>query len=323
MNIIKKNGYSIAVNDGICDIGGCVLALGNFDGVHLAHQKLLLRAIEIKNSIGASLVGAWSFEENPLCALTDNPPPFIYNAQTKAEIMLSMGMDFVILCDFKHFKDMAPSDFVETHLIGELGCIGAVCGFNYSFGKFGAGKPALLKSYFSPDSFDMVEEFKIDGETVSSTRIRKYILDGNIKRVADMLGRPFHIDMPVVCGKRLGRTINFPTANQYFIKGSVIPKIGIYATRCTTCDGKQYIGVTNVGVRPTVDNNGVVNAETHILDFNSDIYGQSLKVEFIAYLRDEKKHSSLLELREAISNDAKMARDIVHIDCNGKKAVQK
>lgn len=322
MKIIKKNGYNIAVRDGVFDIGDCVLALGNFDGVHLAHRKLLLRAIDIKNSIGASLVGAWSFEENPLCALTDNPPPYIYNAHTKAEIMLSMGMDFVILCDFKYFKDMSPSCFVQTHLIGELGCIGAVCGFNYSFGKFGAGKPELLKSYFSSERFDMVEEFKLDGETVSSTKVRKYILEGNVNRAADMLGRPFHINMPIVRGKRIGRTINFPTANQYFEKGSVIPKIGIYATRCTTSDGKQYIGVTNVGVRPTVDSNGVINAETHILDFDSDIYGQSLKVEFISYLRDEKKHSSLSELGEAISIDTKIARETVNKDCHSKKAVQ-
>lgn len=319
MNIIKKNGYSVAVNGNDFDIGGCVLALGNFDGVHLAHKELLKRAIEIKSSIGAKLVGAWSFEENPLCVLTDNPPPFIYNSQTKAEIMLSMGIDFVILCDFKFFKDMSPEDFVETHLIGELGCIGAVCGFNYSFGKFGAGKPELLKKYFADGCFSVVEEYKLDRETVSSTKIRKYILDGNVQRAAKMLGRPFSIVMPVVFGKQLGRTINFPTANQNFPKGSVIPKIGIYATRCTDLDGKQYIGVTNVGVRPTVDNNGVVNAETYILDFNSDIYGQNLKIEFIAYLRDEKKHSSLSELSDSISNDAKIARDIVNIGCNEKR----
>lgn len=320
MNIIKKNGYSIAVNDVNIDIDGCVLALGNFDGVHLAHQKLLLRAIEIKNSTGAACVGAWSFNENPLCALTDNPPPFIYDSRTKAEIMLSMGMDFVILCDFKHFKDMSPEDFIETHLIGELGCVGAVCGFNYSFGKFGAGKPELLKSYFDSAKFDMVEEYKLDGETVSSTNIRRYILEGNLQRAADMLGRRFHIETPVVKGKQLGRTINFPTANQYFPKGSVIPAKGIYATRCTTESGEQYIGVTNVGVRPTVESHGTVNAETYILDFNSNIYGENLKIEFVDFLREEKKHSSLSELSHAISNDANRARSIVVIS---QKAVQK
>ena len=323
MIIIKKNGYSIAVNDKAFDIGGCVLALGNFDGVHLAHQELLSRAIEIKNNIGASSVGAWSFEENPLCALTDNPPPFIYDSHTKAEIMLSMGMDFVILCDFRYFKDISPKDFVEVHLLGELGCIGAVCGFNYSFGKFGVGKPELLKSYFAPECFEIVEEFKLDGETVSSTKVRKYIFDGNLGRATDMLGRPFHIDMPVVSGKQLGRKISFPTANQNFPCGSIIPKRGIYATRCTTSDKKQYIGVTNVGVRPTVDNNGTVNAETHILDFSGDIYGENLKVEFITYIRGEKKHSSISELGEAISNDAGIARGIVCLNCCDKKAVQK
>lgn len=323
MNIIKKNGYSIAVDKDISDIGGCVLALGNFDGVHLAHQKLLSRAIEIKNNIGADLVGAWSFEENPLCALSSNPPPYIYNARTKAEIMLSMGMDFVILCDFAFFKDMSPTDFIEEHLMGELGCVGAVCGFNYSFGKLGAGKPSLLNEYFQGDSFAMVEEFKLDGETVSSTMVRKYILEGNMKKAADMLGRNFHIKTEVVGGKQIGRKISFPTANQCFEKGSVIPARGIYATRCITESGMQYIGVTNVGVRPTVDENGSVNAETHILDFNSDIYGEVLKIEFIDFLRKEKKYSSLSELSDAIANDAKIAKELVRLNNHNEKAVQK
>ena len=319
MKIIEKNGYSIAVKDGDINIGGCVLALGNFDGVHIAHRQLLMRAIDIKNKIGASCVGAWSFEENPLAALTGNPPPFIQSAEKKAEMMLSCGMDFVILCRFAHFKDMAPHDFIENHLVGELGCVGVVCGFNFNFGKFGAGKPYMLCDRFGADAFEEVEEYKLDGVTVSSTAIRNMIIEGNVNDAARFLGEYFYIDTPIVNGKKLGRTISFPTANQHFIEGRVTPARGIYATRCTTEDNKQYVGVTNVGVRPTVDEHGVINAETHILDFNADIYGQKLKVEFIEYLRKEIKHASLDDLRAAISADAVRAKEIVGGLINNKE----
>ena len=315
MNIIEKNGYSIAVKDTDFSIDGCVLALGNFDGVHIAHRQLLMRAIEIKNTIGATYVGAWSFRENPLAALTGNPPPFIQSAERKAEIMLDAGMDFVILCDFAHFKDMTPEDFIKSHLVGELGCLGVVCGFNFNFGKFGKGKPYMLREHFGDEAFDEVPEYKLDGITVSSTAIRGLIMSGNVSEAARYLGRYFYINTPVVGGKQLGRKISFPTANQYFTEGRVTPARGIYATRCTTLDGKEYIGVTNVGVRPTVDdsidNHERVNAETHIIDFNSDIYGQKLKVEFIEYLRDEKKYSSLDDLKAAIFADAIKAKEIV------------
>ena len=315
MKIIEKNGYSIAVNDPALNIDGCVLALGNFDGVHIAHRQLLMRAVEIKNEISALCVGAWSFEENPLAALTGNPPPFIQSAEKKAETMLMAGMDFVILCKFAHFKDMSPEDFIRTHLVDELGCVGVVCGFNFNFGKLGKGKPYMLKEYFGESAFDEVPEYKLDGVTVSSTAIRGLIASGNVSEAARYLGEYFYIDTPVVSGKQLGRKISFPTANQHFTEGRITPARGIYATRCTTEDGNVYIGVTNVGVRPTVDdsidNHETVNAETHILDFDSSIYGQKLRVEFIEFLRDERKHSSLEELKNAISNDAVRARKIV------------
>ena len=173
----------------------------------------------------------------------------------------------------------------------------------------------MLKEHFGNDAFEEVPEYKLDGVTVSSTAIRCLIASGNVSEASRYLGRYFYINTPVVAGKQLGRRISFPTANQYFTLGRVTPARGIYATRCTTEDGREYIGVTNVGVRPTVDdsidNHDVVNAETYILDFNSDIYGQKLKVEFIEYLRNEKKYSSLDELKSAISNDAKRAREIV------------
>lgn len=311
MNIIEKNGYLIAVKNEIFEIKDCVLALGNFDGVHLAHRKLLSEAVSLKNKIGASYVGAWSFGENPLAVLTKAPPPFIYSKEMKAECMLSLGLDFVILCDFSHFKDMSPDDFIKEHMVGELHAVGAVCGFNFSFGRFGLGKPSHLSAYFGKDAFIEVPEFKIEDKTVSSTAIRKMIIDGDVKEASLFLGSNFYIDTPVVHGKQLGRKLSFPTANQVFLQGSVTPKYGVYATRCVTSDGHEYIGVTNVGIRPTVENSiddhSIVNAESYILDFDRDIYGESLKVEFIEFLREERKFESLSDLANAISADAKNA----------------
>lgn len=317
MNIIKKDGYSIIFKGEGFPIDRCILALGNFDGVHVAHRQLLSNALKLKHDSGARYVGAWSFYENPLAVLTDSPPPFIYTPMMKAEIMLSLGVDFVILCDFSHFKDIDHTDFINDHLIGELGCMGAVCGFNFSFGRFGKGKPEHLMDAFGQDMFCEIPEYQIDGTTVSSTLIRKMLRDGDVSGASAFLGSPFYIDTPVVRGKQLGRKLNLPTANQYFEDGRVTLPRGVYAVRCTL-GKKKYIGVTNVGIRPTVDDriddHMIINAETYILDFSGDIYGESLKVEFLYRLRDEKKYTSLDELKNAIRLDAEHASNIVKID---------
>ena len=289
----------------------CSVALGNFDGVHIAHKELILKAIQLKNDSDCDLVGAWSFKTNPLKYFVKNPPKAIYSPEKKAQTLLSLGVDFVVLADFGYFKDMPHDEFTD-YLKRDIGACRAVCGYNYRFGKGGLGNPDSLFDAFGKDNTFVVGEIDFDGMPVSSTRIRTLIENGNIAEANVLLGRAFSLSCEVVSGKQLGRSLGVPTANQYFADGALVPKCGIYATKCNI-DGASYIGVTNIGVRPTVEESSIVNAETFILDFSGDIYGNVIEIEFIEYLRQEMKFESLEELRDAILNDAAQARQIVKL----------
>ena len=312
---IEYKGYTVIFpNEAVAsrfDGASTAVALGNFDGVHIAHKALIDRAIQMKKDSGSDMAGAWSFSENPLKYFIKNPPMAIHSPEKKAEILLSLGLDFVVLADFGVFKDVPHESFCQ-YLKEDIGVMSVVCGYNFRFGKGGGGTPAYLTEFFGEDSAFVIGEVDFDGQPVSSTRIRSLIENGDIKTANILLGRYFALTSEVVGGKRLGRSIGFPTANQSFESGALIPKNGIYATRCNI-DGVSYIGVTNVGVRPTVENTKTVNAETYILDFSGDIYGKKIDVEFIEYLRDETKFSSIDELKAAISKDAEAARKIVKL----------
>ncbi len=309
---VKYNGYTVifaseALAHTLYDSSVSV-ALGNFDGVHIAHKELLNCAINMKKNRACDLVGAWTFSCNPLGYFTENPPRAIYSLEKKAEILLLYGMDFVVLADFGFFKDMPCEDFCE-YLKNDIGARCVVCGYNYRFGSRAKGNPEYLMAAFGENNTAVVGEIDYEGLPVSSTRIRGLIESGDIRSANTLLGRPFSITGEVVSGKKLGRSLGFPTANQYFGDGSLVPKCGIYATRCNI-DGITYIGVTNIGVRPTVENSQTVNAETYILNFSGDIYGKKIEIEFIEYLREEKRFSSLDELKKAISRDAETAKDV-------------
>lgn len=310
MRIIKRDGYEIILSDKVTAQSSCVLALGNFDGVHIAHAALLDSAMELKERIGATYVGVWCFEQNPLEFFSATPPKRILAKNDKISLFLEYGIDFVVIGDFAKFRDVPASSFIQDHLAKELGCIGAVCGFNFRFGQRRAGDPSMLKAAFGEENCVIVDEIQLDGVTVSSTKIREFISFGDMESVNKFLGRPYFLNTTVTGGKRLGNSIGFPTANQRFPEKCIIPQHGIYATVCTTADGKKHIGVSNVGIRPTITDGSdshAVNCETYIIDFKGDIYGQNLKVEFYKLLREEKKFGSVDELRQAIDNDAKSA----------------
>lgn len=291
---------------------GCrtVVALGTFDGVHVAHKSLLDSAINLRDKIGAEYVGAWCFSQSPASILKGELIRSLTTIDEKVRIMNEYGLDFVAVGDFKDFRNMSAEDFVDTILLDRLGCVGAVCGFNHRFGHRGLGDSSLLKIKLGENRVVTVNEIKMFDETISSTAIRNKIISGDIEKANAMLGRRFSLESIVVQGKKLGREMQFPTANQYFSEGMIIPKHGIYATVCTLADGKRYIGVSNVGTRPTISDDKdshIANCETHICDFTGDIYGQMLKIEFCAYLREEKRFSSIDELTLAIENDKNTA----------------
>ena len=192
-------------------------------------------------------------------------------------------------------------------LRGTCGCEGVVCGFNFRFGKCAAGTPDDLTAYLGAERVVVMPEMKRGEETVSSSRIRAALMQGKAATAADLLGRPYRLCTTVTGGKRLGRTIGFPTANQYFLPESLIPAHGVYVARCHTSKG-IFLGVANVGCHPTVDAHARVNCETYLLDFDGDLYGERPTTELLHYLRPEEKFSDLDALVAAIRHDADEAR---------------
>ena len=290
-----------------------VIALGTFDGVHIAHKRLLERAVAFKNELGASFCGAFCFSKSPLSYLCGTDVPQICTVEEKLDLMFDAGLDFVAVGDFDAFRDMSAQAFVTDVICGQLGGIGAVCGFNYRFGKGGAGNSQTLCQMLGEQNVIALPKVSIDSVTVSSTAIRDYLASGNVAMANKMLGRAFTLRAKVIPGKRLGRTIGCPTTNQVFPAGAVRLQNGIYATLCTTEDGKTYVGASNIGIRPSIDgdiDDHSLNCETMLADFSHDIYGELLTVEFCEFLRDEMKFSSLDELSAAIRHD--LDRAVAH-----------
>ncbi len=310
MKTIKRDGYDIILSDGVDELSDCVLALGNFDGVHIAHSALLDSAKKLKENIGAAHVGVWCFGNIGPQARFGGYVGKIVTTQERVKLFFEHGMDFVVVGDFEYFQGVNPWDFMRVYLKEALGCIGVVCGKYFKFGVCRSGDAGHLSECFGNENVCVVDLIKIGDNVVSSTKIREFVFDGDMESAKEFLGRPFYLNAPVTEGKRLGRTLGFPTANQHFPSGCIYPKRGIYATVCTTDDGKKYIGVSNVGIRPTITDGTdthKINCETYIIDFEGDIYGQNLKVEFYKLLRDEQKFSSVEELKLAIAKDAKAA----------------
>lgn len=292
------------------DIGGnTVLALGSFDGVHAAHRALIGETVALAEALGAR-AGAWCFSTLPAGHLGDEELPLLCSLSDKINTLLSLGLDFVAVGDFSALKTLSHGDFTENILKGKLNCIGCVCGFNHHFGRGGEGDPEALIDAFGRDRVTVMPEFKLDGQTVSSSAIRELISGGDVARAAKLLKSPYRLSSIVLPGKHLGRKLGFPTANQHFSHGIIVPKYGIYATLCTTADGRKHIGVSNVGIRPTITDGSdthTVNCETFIHDFNQSIYGEILTVEFYAYLRAEQKFDSVDSLKAQIGRDLERA----------------
>ncbi len=298
--------------------GRAVIALGTFDGVHIAHRALLDSARELKQRLSADLVGVWCFDEIPAAIIHGLPKTALTSVDERVRRLIESGADFVAVGRFDELRNTEACDFVKDILIGKLGCVATVCGYNHRFGRMGLGDPDLLEGIFGKENTVTVSKIEISGQAVSSSAIREHLKFGNPEAANKMLGRRISLSSVVTEGKKLGRRLGFPTANQAFPDGFVPLKRGVYATLCSFDGGEQYMGVTNVGVRPSIDQNDDhrLNCETYIIDFSDELYGRMLTVEFCAYLREEKKFSSVEELSAAIEADRDSA--IKYFEKNGK-----
>lgn len=272
------------------------LALGTFDGIHKGHMCVLNKALNSGRP--------------PLAVIFPRPPKSFFDSSVrcvilpdeKEERLKKLGFKEVCSLDFMSVKDMAPTEFLDM-LKTQFSCSLISCGFNYRFGKDAAGDVDFLKDYCNKNSIELCisEPFSQNGEILSSTNIRMKLENGNIEFVNSVIKFPFGFSGKIIDGDKRGRTIGFPTINQVYPEILTDVKHGVYKSRVTV-NGAEYIGITNIGVRPTFAN-GFVSAETHILGFSGDVYGKTADIRLEKFIRSEKKFSGMEELKNAIKND--------------------
>ncbi|MBQ8276453.1 MAG: riboflavin biosynthesis protein RibF [Clostridia bacterium] len=285
--------------------GPLALAIGNFDGVHIGHRALLARVREAAEALRGEIpnirTGVWCFAQPPSAFLSDKPVPQLSTTEEKLACFADAGIDCCILADFPSLKDCPPERFVREVLLDACDCRHMVCGFNFTFGARGQGNADTLRRHFG-DALTVVEPICLEDRVVSSTAVRCALTEGDAEGAAAMLGRRWSVCLPVLHGKALGRRLGFPTVNQRFPAGHILPAFGVYATLCEI-DGVCHPAVTNVGIRPSVDDGNAVTCESHILDLDADLYGRDIRVHFCTYLRTEQKFESLAALEAAIQED--------------------
>ncbi len=284
------------------------VALGNFDGVHVGHAALISRAVEYAREHGIKSA-VWTFSDDTADIPSKSGARSITSTEQKLDAFKTLGADYAILVPFSEVRDFSPERFVREILIEKCRAVCSVCGFNFRFGHGGTGDSAALARLMSPRDCIVVPAVYVDGNVASSTAVRGLIEAGDVEGAAKLLGRAFCIEAPVVEGKQLGRTIGIPTVNQNFKDGYVIPKNGVYA--CTVrIDGVDYRGVANVGVRPTIKDDGhKINCETHIIGYEGELYGKSVRISFGRRLRDEIRFGGIDALRAQIQRDIAATED--------------
>ena len=289
----------------------CVVALGCFDGVHIGHKAVISEAVRISKEISAKSA-VWTFDSPPRNFFTPSASPIITDRDEKRRLMRSLGIDVFVSVPFDlAISKLSARDFFIDILLKKLNAVHIVCGFNYSFGTKGEGNVALLKELCREYGVGIscISPIDINGVSVSSSVIRSAVEQGDMDTAKKYLGRPYAINTLVINGQKLGRRLGFPTINQVFKDGILVPRNGVYVTR-VSISSKKYFGITNVGVRPTVGGS-VLCAETHIFNFSGDLYGKKLRVEFLHFMRPETKFASLEELSERVHLDIAEAKEFI------------
>ena len=288
-----------------------VIALGFFDGVHLGHAALLKRTAETAARLGAA--GAvFTFDRPPKEVITGVPCPLINSPQDRSDLVRRLyGIQEVIIAPFNREMRTTPWDaFVTDLLVERFHAVHLVAGHDHRFGYKNRGNPELLQAKCRELGIGchIIPKVELGGVVVSSTHIRNLLRQGNIAEANRFLGHPHVLSQEVRHGRRIGRTIGVPTVNFTVPPHVLTPAHGVYAAQAVLPDGRRFAAVTNVGVRPTVDNGEDVTVESWLLDFDGDLYGQTVRLEFYARLREEIRFPSLNALKTQIAADAEAAR---------------
>lgn len=280
------------------------IAIGNFDGVHLGHQKFIKDAKEHCSSNNLSLV-VITFNPHPRKILKAATGFLINSYVDRRSLLKACGVDHLIEIEFtRDFSTLSPGEFLDDYVLLGHGVKTLFLGYDFAFGANKTGDHKFVKDYCESRSVDFYIEsqFKESGATISSTEIRKLISGGKMLDVANLLGRHYFLRGTIVKGEGRGKKIGFPTANMEILDDLLIPRTGVYASR-VTYNEMVYFSITNVGVKPTFNKRSSICVETFIFDFDEDIYGETLQVEFIDFLRDEKKFDSVNSLISQLKYD--------------------
>ncbi len=290
---------------------GTVLALGTFDGVHIGHRHLIREALVIARAEKIDAV-AYTYSTHPASVFSPGHiPPLLETPEEKVRSLALAGADAAVLRPFtRTYASLPPEEFLRM-ISGSLYPRHIVVGYNYSFGEKGRGRAEDLKRLGDKYGFraHIVEEVSLDGQTVSSTRIRGQVLDGDARDAARFLGRMYSLTGRIERGRRIGGQIGFPTANLAYPPGKVIPKAGVYAGWVQVC-GKVYPAAINFGSQPTIS--GTPRIEAHLFGYSGgDLYGHVMRVELAERIREERRFASLDELKRKIAEDCECARGIL------------
>ncbi len=276
-------------------------ALGYFDGLHLGHQKIISQT-----KVAGYKRGVITFKNQPAVFITQSKKPSrLLSTEDKISMLEELGTEYLFLFEFtENVKNMSKDDFIKIFL-KKFNVRYAVAGFNFNFGRNKEGDINYFKKACKAEGIipKVIAPVKYRGNVISSTLIRQSLYKGEVSAAAKMLGRPFYLKGKVIRGKKLGRLIGFPTANIEVADDIIVPKWGVYETN-VVFNGQNFKSITNVGNNPTIHGDHL-RIETNILDFDKDIYGQEIKIEFIHHIRDEKKFDDIMQLMKQIQSDIK------------------
>jgi len=302
-------------------IASPVCTMGTFDGVHLGHRKTIAQLIENAKKAGGESV-LLSFEPHPRLVLypDDHRLELIQSLEQRVASLEDTGLAHLILYPFtKELSRTAASDFVREVLVKRIGIAGMTIGYNHQFGRNREGNLSLLKELGSAYHFkvDVVDALEINSEKVSSTKIREAVKSGEIPKANQYLGRNFGFSGTVVTGNQIGGKMGFPTVNIVpLAMHQLIPGNGVYAVR-VTMGGNQLKGMCNIGYRPTVSDSGELRIEIHLLDFDREVYGEGIELEFIQRIRDEQKFPSREALQMQLKQDEITCRELLSVGVAG------
>lgn len=294
----------MTVTDKLYNTGGCIAALGTFDGVHIGHRAVIKKAL----GLGLPVVVVTS-KQNPR-QLISGDSGRILSESLCDKAFEALGVSGVVRLDFEDIRGLSPESYLDM-LCENLGAKGFASGYNFRFGKGASGNVDTLRSYTNERSLlcSVCESVELDGKAVSSTRIRQALQEGNIIAAQKLLGRPYSIDFEVVHGEKRGRQMGFPTINQPYPESFTLPRFGVYAA-VAEIDGVRYPAVTNIGVKPTFGCDKVI-AETNICGFEKEIYGKTPIITLVDFIRCETKFESVDELMMQIAKDKEIAIGII------------